>query len=336
MSEYIYFPSSKKWCGVKGHPLISIGTCNLCESSSNSVTSNSRAITSNSQGVHDLKRRYVKKVKDSIYERFHSYGVKFDAKIEWEHLFKYEPIKLRNNVEYKKIEFEKGFIRVFKKSIVVVLRTKAEIVGLSVREAEFKSKTFVNEILDQLPKSIIVADREVVSLHNAFVNHPFAKKEVNVSINDEKRFISDNSKGYSEFEAINPKFAVSDSEAIERDIVSLVDKGLSRDFLAQSINNLIKNQEYYSENIKSHVHAIQQLGDGIERFSNIVYAQEDKRDSSKTHSKFDSFLPSCLENVGGDSTLNPQFTRSSPSTISKYDVDSHSRGWLALKLSGWL
>jgi hypothetical protein len=240
-------------------------------------TSNSQAITSNSQGVHDLKRKYVKKVKDSIFERFHSYGVKFEADINWEALFKYEQINLRNNVSYKRIDFDKGIVKVFKKSILVTLRTRSEIVGLSVREAELKSKMYVNEVLDLLPQAIRVKNRDVVSLHNAFVNHPNAKHEVNVNIDGERRFISDNSKGYSEFEAINPKFAVSDSEAIEQDIVSLVDRGLSRDFIASALNDLIKDREYYAENLKSHVEAIKTLSDSVKAFKDEVKKERVKK-----------------------------------------------------------
>lgn len=251
-------------------PSLPMEKANSKKTSLSTFTSDSQAITSDSQGVQVPKRKYVKKVKDSIYERFHSYGVKFNAEVQWEHLFKYEPIKLRNNVEYKKIEFEKGFIKVFKKSIVVILRSRSEIVGLCAREAEFKSKVMVNEILDQLPQAIKVSDREVVSIHNAFVNHPFAVKEVSVSVDGEKRFISDNSKGYSEFEAINPSYAVNDSECIEQDIVSLIDRGLSRDVLAQSIKSLIDDRKYYAENLKSHVEAIQTLSQSVKELKEQI------------------------------------------------------------------
>ena len=90
-----------------------------------------------------------------------------------------------------------------------------------------------------LPKEIKVKDSKLVEVHNAFINHPLALRNVNVCINGEKRFISDNSKGNPEFEAIHPDYVVSDSEAIEKDIIELVDKGLSREFLAKAINSLV-------------------------------------------------------------------------------------------------
>lgn len=274
--DWVVLSKYSSYCKVHRHPFASHGNASCPNMKESGFTSNSQAITSDLRGVHDLKRKYVKKVKDSIFERFHSYGVKFEADINWEALFKHEEIHLRNNVSYKRIDFDKGIVKVFKKSILVTLRTKSEIVGLSVREAELKSKQYVNNILDLLPKSIQVKNRDVVSLHNAFVNHPNAKREVNVTIEGEKRFISDNSKGYSEFEAIHPKLAVSDSEAIEQDIVSLVDKGLSRDVLAQSIHALIKDREYYAENLRSHVEAIQTLSESVKELKEVVKKERKK------------------------------------------------------------
>lgn len=302
-------------------PLSHMEKLNKKNTSISNSTSNSQAITSNLQEVHIPKRKYVRKVKDSIFERFHNYGIKFDAVVEWEHLFKYDNIKLRNNVSYYKIHFDKGFVKVFKKSIVVILRSKSEIIGLSVREAELISRRMVNDILDQLPQSIKVSNREVVSLHNAFVNHPFAVKEVNVKVDGETRFISDNSKGYSEFEAINPNHAVTDSEAIEQDIVSLIDKGLSREVLAQHILDLVKDREFWAEHQRSHVASIQTLG--VNTSKNTESIVELKEVVTKLTNEFKSIIksnsPVNREEVS-DSVSRPYYNPI-PLTISKYDSD---------------
>ena len=98
------------------------------------------------------------------------------------------------------------------------------------------------------------------------MNHPTAKHNITVEVNGEKRLICDNSHGVSEFEAIHPQYAVSDSEALEQDNAQLIDKGLSRDVLAHSIKVLMdsemrraEDQRYYAENLRSHVIAIKEL-----------------------------------------------------------------------------
>lgn len=226
-------------------------------------TSNSRPITSKSRGVTPKKSIACK----SIYERFHNYGVKFDAVVLWDYIFE-APINLRNGVQFKRLNFDVAIVKVFRRSILVTLRANQEVRRLDVKEAEKVSILKVNSVLDRLPKSIQLSPkRDIVNVHNAFVNHPFAEREVRVSVGGDLRFISDNSKGFPEFEAINPAFAIPDSEFIERDIVSLIDKGLSRDFLAQSINVLIRDRGYYAENLKSHVLAIRELAFQIKRLN---------------------------------------------------------------------
>jgi hypothetical protein len=228
---------------------------------SSGLTSNSQVITSNSQVVHDLnitcdppKRRYVRKVKDSIWERFHKYGVKFDARVEWDALFKYEEVALRNKVFYKRVDFPEALVKVFKRSILVILRSSKEIVGLPVRDAEAQAKALVNGVLDRLPASIVVSNREVVSLHNSFVNHPTAKHDVNVDVDGESRLISDNSKGYPEFEAVSPVHAVSDSVILEnfnRDLIVNNPEPLS--VQGQKIDVILTVQKEYSSAITKHL-----------------------------------------------------------------------------------
>lgn len=160
-------------------------------------------------------RTYVRKVRDSIWERFHNYGVKFQAVITWDSI-PGTPKVLKNNVQFKIIEFDHGIVKVFKRSILITLRSSAEIKGLPVRVAEFRSKELVNKILDDLPGSIYIQDRSVVNVHNAFVNHPTAQYDVRVVVDGETRAISDHSKGYNEFEFVHPGHAVSDSEILEK------------------------------------------------------------------------------------------------------------------------
>lgn len=225
---------------------------------------------------HEQSRRvYVRK---NIVERFHAYRIKFEAKVQWDHLFSYEEFTLNNNVKFKRIDFPEAIVRVFRKSILITLRSSMEVKGLSVLEAKKRSDELILDVVSKLPKAIEVKDLgKLSSVHNAFINHPLAKRNISVKVNDEVRFISDNSKGNPEFEAINTNHAISDSECIESDIVSLIDKGLSRDVLAQSIKALIDDREYYAENLKSHVKAIQDLNLGINELRNQIKKDNIKR-----------------------------------------------------------
>lgn len=274
MTDWIYFKDvkicschHKKVC--PDTPLFPVENSKSKNDVSLPFTSNSQAITSNSQGV--LKRKYVRKSVDSIFERFHNFGVKFEAKVEFEHLFKYPEVRLRNNVSYKRIDLDLAIVKVFRKSILVTLRASKEVNGLNVKEAEKRSIGMVLDVLKLLPKAIQVSDSDIVNLHNAFVNHPFAKHELNVKVNEQTRLISDRSKGRLELEAVNPEFVVKDSQAIELDLIGLIDKGLSRDVLASNINALINDRKFWAEHQRSHVEAIQTLSATVKDLRNEVH-----------------------------------------------------------------
>jgi hypothetical protein len=276
--KYVEF-SEKFYCKVHNTVFSKDKRCPLCTLSpkfpvendnskkvlSNNSTSNSQAITSNSQGVP--KRRYVRKVKDSIFERFHNFGVKFEAEVDWSALFSEVEVRLNNSVSYKRLDFPEAIVKVFRRSILVSLRSSMELKGLPVREAESRSKALVRSVVSRLPRSIVVKGFDVVNVHNAFVNHPLAKFPLRVEVDGTTRLISDHSKGFGEFEAVSPVDAVSDSVLIEDDIKGLIKNGLSRDFLASAIHKLVEDREYYADNLKSHVSAIQELSKGISLFS---------------------------------------------------------------------
>ena len=263
------FNKDSKCPSCKTPPLISYGT-------PNSKKEIQLKLHEQSLTIHEQSRRvYVRK---NIVERFHSYRLKFEAEVKWEHLFSYEEYKLNNNVKFKRIDFPEAIVRVFRKSILVTLRSSMEIKNLSVMEAKKRSDELILDVIGKLPSSIQVKDLgKLSSVHNAFVNHPFASKNVSVKVNNENRFISDNSKGHPEFEAINTNHAISDSEFIEQDIVSLIDRGLSRDVLAQSIKDLIDDRKFYAENLRSHVEAINVLARSVDEFKNEVRKDKIKR-----------------------------------------------------------
>ena len=145
-----------------------------------------------------------------------SFGVKFGAVVDWSALFNLPEVRLNRFVSYKRLDLPLAIVKVFRKSILVSLRSSMDIKGLPVREAEVLARSRVSEVLKLLPSAIRVLDGDVVNVHNAFVNHPTARHNVTVKVGDDVRLISDNSKGNLEFEAVHPSFAVSDSEVLER------------------------------------------------------------------------------------------------------------------------
>lgn len=309
ISKCPMFSTSKE---IKVNNNISNGSQFKKNTHSKAFTSNSQAITSNSQGVL-IKRKYNRKVTDSIYERFHNYGVKFEAEIQWDHLFKYEEIKLNNNVSYKRIDLDNCLIKVFKKSILVTLRSKKDIIGLEVKSAESKAKSIINDVLDKLPQAIKVNNRDVVNTHNAFVNDPIAKSSeqpIKVMIDNELRCISDKSKGRNELEFVSKNWAIQDSTEYELDVKALIDKGLSRDFIANALNELIKDRYFHAENMRSHVEAIQSLSEGVKELR-----EEVKNISTHSHNKEDSLDHSPLS----ESSFNIQ------RTFSKYDLEKKEK-----------
>lgn len=188
-----------------------------------------------------------------VWERLHSFGVKFVAVVDWD-LVEGRVVRLRNNVMYKVLDFDSAIVKVFRRSVLVTLRRNQDIRHESVREAEKIAQNRVNDVLRLLPKCIVVSDSNIASVHNAFVNHPTARYGVRVDVDGESRLISDNSKGRAEFEAVNTVYAVSDSEKLEvlnRDIITNVWDVPS--VTKSKLDTILQVQLDYAENIKKHL-----------------------------------------------------------------------------------
>lgn len=225
------------------------------------------------------KRKYVKKVRDSIWERFHNHGVKFKCVVAWDSLD--FPVCFINRFsKYKRLDFDDAIVKVFRNSILVTLRSSAEIIHDDVRSAEVASINKIVNVLNQLPNSIVVSSSDLVNLHNAFVNHPAALYDVSVVVGGVKRLGSDRSKGNVEFEALDAKNAVDDSvlleedgtkkDMLELDYTELVETKLTRKFIAEALNSLVDDRKYYAENLKSHVGSVQDLGSGVNELINVI------------------------------------------------------------------
>jgi hypothetical protein len=110
-----------------------------------------------------------------------------------------------------------------------------------------------------------------VNVHNAFVNHPTAKHKVNVQVNGESRLISDNSNGYPEFEAVNPQFAVSDSEILEKfneDLIVNNPDPLS--IQGQKINTIVNILDRYATQMELHLTVEQKTSGNLDRIGQAL------------------------------------------------------------------
>lgn len=218
-----------------------------------------------------MSRSYIRRDHRNIFERFHNYGVKFVAHVKWDYLFQYPEIHLRNNVSYKRIDLPTAIVKVFKKSILVTLRASEEIKGMNVKDAEKLSRIKLNEVLELLPKCITIADPELVNVHNAFVNHPTARHNVTVRVNDDVRLISDHSKGYPEFEAVNPDHAISDSEILEKfneDLIVNNPDPLS--VQSKKISHVVDVLDRYATQMELHLTVEQKTSDNLDRIGQAL------------------------------------------------------------------
>lgn len=242
MTEFITFPSGRIICREHHKE-----RCPICFISKDkqSISKDKGLVRSHSDKGKQL---------NSIYERFHNFGVKFDARVDWNALFKYPVVVLNPHSYYRRLDYVTALVKVFKKSILITLRASQDIKGLPVKQAEALALSKINDIISILPKAIIISNKNVVNTHNAFVNHPTAKYNVNVKVDGESRLISDNSKGMIEFEAVNPVHAVSDSEKLEvlnKDIITNVWDIPS--VTKSKLDTILQVQMDYAENIKKHL-----------------------------------------------------------------------------------
>lgn len=289
MDDIYSFPSGKKWCSsCRSNSCEHTHTPSFPVEKSKPKKVGFKKVHERSRVNHEQSARGSRRDGvtrgGSVYERFHNYGVKFDAVVLWDYIF-VDPSNLNNGVQFKRLDFPLAIVKVFRKSILVTLRASKDIKGMMVKDAEKLCISRVNEVLDGLPKSVQIANRVVVNTHNAFVNHPIAERSelpLRVEINGELRAISDKSKGRNEFEYVNAEHAVNDSvlqesddagytkEMLERDTKELLSTQLTREVIGKFMVDLVNDRAYWAKHQISHVAAIQELSKGVKAFTSEV------------------------------------------------------------------
>ena len=130
---------------------------------------------------------------------------------------------------------------------------------------------------DFVPLSSGFSNFSVCRQHYSLVKNAIAKDYLNrkdklhVWDKDGKLWLLiDNSFNLEELENVHTKTSKDDNKIVQDDFNSLKERGLSRDFLANCIDDLIKDRAYHAENMRSHVKAIQKLGDEAENLGRVI------------------------------------------------------------------
>lgn len=203
----------------------------------------------------------------SVSERFHNFRVKFKADIDWD-LISEKSVRLSKNNYFKRLEFDKAIVQVFRHSILIIIRASAEIKGMFVDDAKSLSKAIIKDVIDHLPSTIRIKDSRVVATHNAFVGHPFAKDNVSVTIDGDKRWISDNSKGNMEFEAIHPDYAVPDSRVMECFMIDLITRPFDLPSVSKDkIDRVVDVLDGFAEQFKLHSDVQHRQADNMDKMN---------------------------------------------------------------------
>lgn len=272
MDTFYHISGDKWWCSE--HRTTFTGSCPVCDlklkSKSEVLSKSSEQFRTIPKGPRKISEREHIGIRKSILERFHAYRMRFEAVVDWDSI----PgpiITLRSNVRFKRIDLPTAIIRVFKASILVTLRASCEIKGLKVKEAKAKADEFVLEALKGLPEAIRVSDPKLVSMHNAFVNHPTASHKVNVVVDGQSRLISDMSTGVPEFEAVHPQFAVSDSEVLEAFNADLIlNQHDQPSILTKKINLVVDVLDKYAMQMDLHLAVEGRTADNMDKMNILL------------------------------------------------------------------
>ncbi|HME87160.1 MAG TPA: hypothetical protein VKE88_02005 [Candidatus Nanoarchaeia archaeon] len=121
----------------------------------------------------------------------------------------------------------------------------------------------------------------IVENHYAFLSDLLAKKfiaddeKLKVYINNELRTVIDLSKGKEkpEFEEVHPKHAPTDALAWEKFCTRINTGEFNPDFVNTTLQQVVNNQAFHEENIKSHVVAIQEMSSILKKLDERLNRQ---------------------------------------------------------------
>lgn len=122
--------------------------------------------------------------------------------------------------------------------------------------------------------------RQHYSLVKNALAEQYNREGKKLSIFDENGYWAaiDDSFNLKEFETLHPETADTDNKKVQ-DFFNGVKKldGYTPQFVTDSIGGLATNFEYHSENMRSHVGAIQELGKGVKELTRIIKKLENNK-----------------------------------------------------------
>lgn len=114
--------------------------------------------------------------------------------------------------------------------------------------------------------------------HYALVKNSLAEqydhegKKLMVSNSQGLWFVIDNSFNFHEAETVHPETADLDNGPVQEFFNSLKDHPVTPEFILEAMAGIVRNQMLYSENMRAHVQAVQNLGDGVAKLNDLLAA----------------------------------------------------------------
>lgn len=190
--------------------------------------------------------------------------------------------QLYDNVRKRKTLMTKDshIVRLCRESLIISCNELKHFYGTTPHEAMEKSigywLPFISQLEDRLKITIIKGENTQIKQFNSHfseVGNELAKdankKKYRIKIfgDDDNKlwFTLDQSWNMDEAETVHPEDSETDMQAHVQPFFNGLRRidGYTPQFVMNAINSLIEDRKYYAENLKSHVKAIRQLGEGV-------------------------------------------------------------------------
>lgn len=184
------------------------------------------------------------------------------------------------------IYIEGHTIKLYRSSIEVYAGEGISFYGDNAQEAFSKSLVYWKKFFVRLENELKIILVKPKSQNIRIVNQHYARgdSEVYANATDHKEkikifakedgklaFITDDSFGFNEDEAVHPKTAKPDREEIDKQINDWrLNHPPTNSQLAQHILSVSQNLENYAVHLKSHVQSVQDLGVGVRELTKII------------------------------------------------------------------
>lgn len=212
--------------------------------------------------------------------------------------------KYLDNLKKSNLLIKSGHtIRLYNNSIEIYAGEGISFYGSTEQEATSKSLVYWKKFIVGLEndyKIILLKDRvmniRLVNQHYAIINSKICKnaienkKRYKVFADEDGKlcFITDDSFGLKEDETVHPETAKQDREYINNFINDLRHNPSTFSQVYEAMNKMLEVQAMYSENMVSHVKAIQELGEAVHELrKEIKKARNIKEDHTINKSLFD-------------------------------------------------